>query len=338
MPRWLLLGLLSCCSFLLLGLASPNAHAEDKAKALKLLDKGDKLLTRGDRFMEQNKPDKGIAAYEEALAVYNEAYEAFNSPKIYFPIARAEQRLGRNMDAMGHYQAMLKESDNPKPELVKEVDKAIAEVRKKLVALDLTVEQNGAVVSVDGKDIGLTPLDGPHYMTPGEHKYTVTLDGHSPAEEIFDLDPGKIATRHIRLDSLRVTVEDKPKTSKPKKPKGKGGDSAVSSKPLTISFGAAGALFIGAGFTGIAAMGKHDRFEDLSLSSDERTAAQDSGKTFRLVTDVLLVSGVLAAGYGTYYYYTKYKGSKEARKSASKLQVSPYATGQGAGVALGATF
>jgi len=336
MPRWLALSLLSCLSFLALVTASSSAHAEDKAKAVKLLAKGDKLLARGDRFMEQNKPDQGIAAYEEALDVYNEAHEAFDSPKIYFPIARAEQRLGRNMDAMRHYQAMLKESENPKPELVAEVDKAVSEVRKKLVALDLTVEQTGAVVSVDGVDIGLTPLDGPYYMTPGEHKYSVTLDGHSPAEESFYLEPGKVATRRIHLDVMRVTVEKKVKKSKAAKFKNTV-PSTVSAKPLTLSFGAAGAMLIGAGFTGIAAKARYDRYQDASLSLDVRKKAQDSGKTYRLVTDILLGGGILAAGYGTYYYYSKYKKGKEA-SSASALRVLPYTTGSETGVALGATF
>ena len=170
MPGWLRFSLLSLCSFLCLALVMPDAHAEDKAKAVKLLAKGDKALAKGDRYMEQNNPENGIEAWEEALATYNEAYEAFNSPQIYFPIARAEQRLGHNMEAMDHYQLVLKGTDNPKQKLVEQVDKAIEEVRKELISLELSVEQDGAVVSLDGKEIGLTPLDGPIYMPPGGHK------------------------------------------------------------------------------------------------------------------------------------------------------------------------
>lgn len=336
MPRWLGIVSLSLFSFILLSLGTPEAHAEDKAKAVKLLAQGDKLLAKGDRYMEQMNAEKGIAAYEEALALYKEAYEEFNSPKIFFPIARAEHRLGRHMEAMEHYQAMLKGAEDPKPELVAEVDKAIAEVRKELVALDLTVEQDDAVVSIDGKDIGLTPLDGPHYMTPGEHKYTVTLEGFSPAEEVFDLNPGEVATRRIRLDALRVTIEKKDKAVKVKKTKP--ASPTASKKPLTISFGIAGAMLVGAGFTGLAASARHDRYQDESLSIEERELAQKSGKNYRLITDVLLGGGVLAAGYGLYYYYSHYKDSGEKARTASTLRISPYTTGDGAGVALGATF
>jgi tetratricopeptide (TPR) repeat protein len=83
------------------------SHAEDKAKALRLLKEGDALLEKGDRYWASNKGDKAAAAYEEALKTYNEAYEAFNSPQIYFPIAEAEQKLYRYLEAIGHYQARV---------------------------------------------------------------------------------------------------------------------------------------------------------------------------------------------------------------------------------------
>ncbi len=338
MPHWLRSSLLLFCGFLALTMASPQAHADDKAKAVKLLAKGDKVLAKGDRYIEQNNPDAALEAWEEALAIYNEAYKAFNSPKIYFPIARAEQRLGRNMEAMEHYQSVLKDTQNPKQELVDEVDKAIEEVRKELIALDLIVTQNGAVVSLDGKDVGLTPLSGPIYMPPGGHKYTVTLEGYSPQEEMFDLTRGERTSRSITLEPLKVTVDKNTKTAKKPKRKKKNTETGIAStKPLTVSFGIAGAMLVGAGFTGIAASARHDRYQDTSLSNDERTKARDSGKTYRLATDVLLAGGVLAAAYGTYYYYKKYKGSKE-KKTASNVLVTPYASAQGAGVALGASF
>lgn len=312
-----------------------HAHAEDKAKAMTLLEAGQKILDRGDRLMLQNKPGKAQEAFAEALVLYKKAYKAFKSPKIFFPIAQAEQRLGDPMAAMGHYQAMLNESKNPSADLVAKVDKAIAEVRRELVVLDLTVEQDGAEVQVDGETIGTTPLDGPHYMTPGEHRYIVTLEGHEPAEETFDLNPGKKVTRHLVLDSMTTAqVKKKRTTTTVKGPTPV--STGASAKPLTIGFGLAGLMFVGAGFTAIAAKARHDRYEDESLSVEERTRSQDKGKTYQLATDLLLGGGILAAGYGVYYYYSTYKDSSE--KQATSLHIAPYATGKEVGVALGATF
>ena len=35
------------------------------------------------------------------------SFEAFNSPKIYFPMAQAEEKLGRDLDAIAHYEQLI---------------------------------------------------------------------------------------------------------------------------------------------------------------------------------------------------------------------------------------
>ena len=70
-----------------------QSNAEDKAKAVQLLGEGDALLEKGDRYWAANKHEKAIATYEEARNSDNHAYEVCNSPKIYYPIAEAEQKL-----------------------------------------------------------------------------------------------------------------------------------------------------------------------------------------------------------------------------------------------------
>jgi tetratricopeptide (TPR) repeat protein len=171
------------------------SHAEDKAKALRLLKEGDALLDKGDRYWAADKAEKGDAAYEEALKKYNDAYKAFKSPQIFFPIAEAEQKLFRYLEAMGHYKALLKESDTLKPELVEQADAAIVEVRKELSGLSLTVEQDGAVVKVDDKVLGKSPINETHYFLPGRHTYSVTLDGHTPHEETMETKRGEVLER-----------------------------------------------------------------------------------------------------------------------------------------------
>lgn len=334
MLRWLALVALACSS-LVLALPRVAQAEKDKAKAVKLLSKGDRQLARGDRFMKKDRVEKALAAYEEALATYEEAYEAFPNPKIYFPIARAEQKLGRYLEAMGHYQAMIKGSENPSKELIAQVDQAIAEVRKNLVALDLIVEQDGALVSVDGEELGRTPLDGPHYMAPGEHKYTIVLEGHTPVEEFLDLKPGEVAERQVRLDALPIKKPEGDEVEKKTPPVI---DYIPPSKlPMTISFGAAGAMLLGATFTAIQAKARYDRYQDASLSLTSREKAQESGKSYQLATDALLVGGVLAAGYGTYYYYSSYK-PKKRKETRTAVWIAPYAGSEGAGVALGSSF
>lgn len=312
-------------------IVSPQlSHAEDKAKALRLLKEGDALLEKGDRYWASNKGEKAAAAYEEALETYNEAYKAFNSPQIYFPIAEAEQKLYRYLEAIGHYQALLKEAESLKPELVEQADAAIVEVRKEISGLALIVEQEGAVIKIDGKVIGKSPIDGTHYFLPGRHTYSITLDGHTPHEETLETKRGQVVDRSIKLDVVPVVVKKKNKKTVVVAEK-------LNKTPMTVSFAVAGGFLIGATFTAIQANARHDRFEDEAVSEPNREAARDSGKKYRLATDILLSGAVLAAGYGTYYYYTKYKPKKKEQALAA-VWVSPYATSEGGGVAMGASF
>lgn len=308
-----------------------------KAKAKKLLAKGDSALARGDRHMDAGRLDKGLTAYEEALTAYSAAYDLLSNPQIYFLIALAEEKLGRYSDAMEHYQAMIKGSDNPSDQLVEQVEKAIAGVRKNLVSIDLIIEQDGAIVEVDGKKVGKSPLDGPHYMEPGKHTYIVTLEGYTPVEEHLFLEPGQMEERRFGLDRLPVK-----KPLETPRPVVKPYNEPASRTPLIVSFASAGAFLVGATFTGILAQSKHDRYKDENLSISSREKAQSSGKTLRLVTDGLIVAGVLAASYGAYYYYSSDFSSpeKQAAKSTAQanLWVAPYASSDEAGLALSMSF
>lgn len=331
MRRWLIPSLVLS---LLMLLASPQAaHAEDKAKALKLLSKGDALLERGDRYWASNKPEKGQQAYEQALSLYRQAYDAFPSPKIYYPIAEAEQKLGRFLDAMRHYQAMLKETDNPDPAVVAQVDEAIAEVRKNLSVLELLVEQEGAEVRIDGELIGITPLDGLHYFVPGRLKYSVTLKDYTPTEETLETKRGEKVSRQLNLDPMPVVVKPK-RVETPRAVV----ETGVSKKPMTISFALGGGFLLAATFTAIQAKARHDRYQDENELDEDREIARTRGKTYRLATDVLLGGATLAVGYGAYYYYTKYKPGIRSERKTSALWLTPYASQDGGGLAMGAQF
>ncbi len=337
MPSWLRFVIIAVFT---LHFATPKAWADDeakaKAKASKLIGKGDKLLSRGDNFMNRGRADKALNLWEGALESYTEAYEAYQSPQIYFLIAIAEQKLGRNLDAMHHYEVMLKDSENLNPEAVQQAEEGIREVRKTLVVLDLTVDQDGALVTVDGEELGRTPLDGPHYMSPGAHSFTVVLEGFATYEEEFDLDPGDSETRQLTMDSLSTEPTKGEKTKKKDPIVTVPATEEPTKLPMQIAFGVSGVFLTAAIVTGVKANSQHSRYEDTNLSVGQREAARTSGKKYRLATDLLAVAGALAGGYGAYYYFKTYKPEKESTETA--LWLSPYATDTDVGVAFGANF
>lgn len=334
------------CFFVLLFSATMlrPAYAEpDKAEAVELLGEGDALLAKGDRYMDAGRAEKALESYEDALKLYRQAYQAFPNPKIYFPIATAEQKLGRYLEAMQHYQEVIRDSKNPSAELLAEVNRAIASVRKKLVALDLVVKQDGATITIDGKVLGMAPLEGPHYMAPGEHKYSVSLEGYATIEEVLDLAPGKVVKRKVRLKPIAIGKLKSSKSSKSsKRPQDKGLLSVVapSKTPMTVAFSAAGAFALGATFSAIQAKVRHDTFEDKGASVMDRENARDSGKTYALATDILAGCALVSASYGLYYYYATYKPGKEEASASSRsaLYLVPYSDGTQAGLVLGSSF
>lgn len=339
MPVWLRLLLLSC---LAISVASPIAYAqsdEDKLEAQKLIAKGSKLLAKGDALMGRQKAEKALNSYEGALEAYEQAYEAYSSPQIFLLIAIAEQKLGRYLEAMRHYETMLSDSSSDK--LKKEAaDAAIAgmkDVQEHLSAIDITVEQDGATVRVDGEKIGVTPLDGPYWLDPGKHTYTVTLKGHTPKEEVLDLDVQETASRQLRLLALPISVKPK-KITDDEEPLGSKPSAKTPSKAtLYASFGVSGVLLAGSLATGLTASKRHDTFSN-ALTDEERESARKSGKNLSLAADLMLAGGLLAAGYGVFSYYTSYKPEKERLASETALWITPYMSGNETGIALGASF
>ncbi len=349
MPVWLRFILVFCFT---LRIAAPTSHAqgdEDKLEAQQLIAKGSKLLAKGDALMKRKKADKGLNAYAEALAAYEAAYEAYNSPQIFLLVAIAEQKLGRYLEAMRHYETMLSDSssDKLKQEAADAAVAGMKEVQAYLSALDITVEQDGATITIDEVEIGTTPLDGPYWVDPGEHIYTVTLKGYTAVEEVVELNGGEIGTRQVRLLALPITVVAEKEDDEV--PFDTVTETATPSKTtLYASIGVSGTLLTAAIVTGLTASKRHTTFSDMALSAEERDDARKSGKNFSLATDLLVAGGLLAAGYGLFSYYTSYKpasermaaesAQEEASLDSSSLWVAPYVSGAQAGMAMGASF
>ena len=139
-----------------------SAWADDKDEALRLLDEGDALLRKG-------RP-------ADALAKYQQAYNTVRSPKLYYPIAKAEVELGRYLDALAHFQQILVEVEPGSAkdaQLLADSEAQIEELKAKIGMLSLDVSPEGASVSVDGVELGNAPLADAVPLLPGAHTYRV---------------------------------------------------------------------------------------------------------------------------------------------------------------------
>jgi tetratricopeptide (TPR) repeat protein len=332
-PWWitavaLLLGLLA-------SLAPRPAAAEPKEEARKLLDAGDRFLKKGEALDRRGKRDLAAAEYERALEAYEKAYDRVANAQIYYAIAGAEAKLGRTLDAIGHYRKLLAEGGDALKPAVREAALAAIEAQAQLVAvIILHVSPAGATIAIDGSDIGNAPLADPLYLLPGEHTIAVTADGYTPYEIKSSFEAGSESERTIGLEPVPVIVEaptrPKPRPSRPVP------EPEVSRTQLYVGLGATGAFLAGATITGVMAVSRHGTYSDTDVAVDERSAARDSGKTLALVTDLLLVGTAAAGAYTAYHYYRVYKPRSEAREERNRERMEAWEEESGAGAALDA--
>lgn len=322
-------------------MAQPDEAA--KREAAKLLREGDTHFKRGDYYTRKERPEKATEEYQTALSRYEQAFDQFPSPKIYFPIAQAEEKLGRHLDAIRHYRQLIEESDDLSDDVRSAALDRIDEVMQHVVMLVLIIEPDGANITIDGEVVGQAPATEPFILPPGEHTIAVTAEGYTPFEATEDLAAGEQAQRTIELDKIPVVVE-KPKPRPPRQEP----VSAVDKTRLWVGLGATGGFAALATITGLVAVSKHGTFSDESLPEDERLAARDSGQTYATVTDIFWIAAIGAGAYTAYYYYGTYKPAVRAREqmqraredqvAARRIWVVPYASERGGGVAVGGRF
>lgn len=307
--------------FLVGGTARAQSGGAGKAKAVELLGSGDKKLARGQKLYEKGDIEKALADYESALADYQAAYEAFPDPKIYFPIAQAEQRLGRFVDALQHYQQLLEEGKDIPAQLKTQVQRELIEVKKNLSAVVIEAQPEGAIVLIDGTQVAKTPMDQPVFVEPGAHSLTVKLEGFRTVDRKVDLAMGKEFRDRIVLvaDGGDGAGGDGKTTGGAVASGGADldrGPDRPSKALLVVGISVSSALLVAGTVTGFMAISKHSTFQDDALEDDERETARRDGKQLAGLTDVFLGAALVGGLVTTYYYFGVYKPGRAAAADA----------------------
>jgi len=149
--------------------APPANDAQAKTRAQGLLSEGTAAYGRGD--------------YATALEKFTAAYEIFPSPKLWFNIGQANRDLGRPVEAAAAFDRFLRNAGAAPPETLAEARRSAAELKTKLGQIQVTCAIDGAEITVDGKEVGSTPLGEMVWTTPGRHQVAVQHAGFSPVIE-----------------------------------------------------------------------------------------------------------------------------------------------------------
>jgi tetratricopeptide (TPR) repeat protein len=212
--------------------APPANDTQAKMRAQALLSEGTSAYGRGE--------------YATALEKFTAAYKIFPSPKLWFNIGQANRDLGRPVEAIAAFDKFLSDAGDAPPETLAEARRSAAELKTKLGQIQVTCATDGAEITVDGKQVGHTPLDDMVWTTPGSHQVAVQHAGFAPAIEDVSVDAGKSTLVNFVLHPIDLRA--------PNPGGGPGGDArAAESQPVyrRAWFWVAAAVVIGAGVTAV---------------------------------------------------------------------------------------
>jgi hypothetical protein len=320
--------------------ATDDAPAPNPAEARRWMAAGDSLMKKGDSFARRGKTADAQSQYERALLSYTKAFELSTNPQLYYAIAVAEERLGKQADALVHYRRVT-QLVTTNPELVELATQRLGALSAKLGLFTATVEPAGAVLSIDGNPIGTAPMEEPAVLVPGTYTLVVTADGYHPLEIKLEIEAGSESVRTFKLESVAVMFE-KPKEAprpvseadRPRRP---------SRLVLWIGGGVTLALAGVATTTGALALTRHNTFVDPAASPAARDSARKSGKTLSVATDVCLIGAVAAAAFTTYWYFGVHRPRlrsfhRKTEEQRGEVAVIPWIQSSTGGVAVAVTY
>lgn len=138
------------------------AQADSRSDARDRLEEGSALYRKGD--------------YKGALQKFEEARALFASPKIYFNLGQALNRLDRKAAAVDAFERFLNEAQDAAPERRRDAEQLLAELRPRVGFIKVIAERDSEI-AVDGQPAGTAPLRRTVPVEPGTHQLTARAPG-----------------------------------------------------------------------------------------------------------------------------------------------------------------
>ncbi|MES1207482.1 MAG: tetratricopeptide repeat protein [Pseudomonadota bacterium] len=114
--------------------------------------------------------------YEAALEQFNDAYTASPHFAVLYNVGQAQIALGRPLEAIEALTKYLRDGADQVPLSRREqVQAQIGLLESRLAELSITVDRVGAIIRVDGRDVGSTPLFQPIRLAAGAHTVTAAI-------------------------------------------------------------------------------------------------------------------------------------------------------------------
>jgi tetratricopeptide (TPR) repeat protein len=317
----------------------PAPSATDASNAQK--EKAIKELTR-----------TGVAAYrknnlEAAQKAFEEAWRLQPHSEIAALLADVEMKLGHYRRAQGLWEYYIKELPPDKAE----AEAQLAECRRRLGSFRVYVDSPGAVVYLDGTEVGQAPIDADVWVDPGDHKLYAKLSDRASPEKMITVAAGETHTVTLTLarppDPMAV-ASGLPAASPPPREQVKRDESGVQPRTIVLIAGSvltAAAVGVGVVYT-MKANAAWDDSEALRISASknaeptrvandsyctppDRAAACDELATKvnewntarNIATGSFIAAGALGLGTAASYFLWPNKSPSADRRA--RIRVAP---------------
>lgn len=295
------------------------APVKDPKVAKKWQSAALQLVQKGDYNTRKNKPDDAKAQYENALTAYGKAIEASDDVALRYEMALVEDKLGRFDLAAIRLRPIVAAKTGLKPDVLKKATAKYDELTTKIGIVTLTVNTDNATVTLNGTEVGKSPLAEPLIVMPGTYTLSFSADGFQPKDSEIKVEAGSESERAIDLEPIKIIVE--PIKTQPDIAVVPDPPKAPSKLPLFVGGGAAAAFGVVGIVTGIMAVSEHSTFVAADAKAAERADAKDRGTTLAHVTDIMFAGALVAGGFTAYWYFFKYKPAQKKQKAESEPMI-----------------
>lgn len=156
--------------------AQANPSPAQKAQAVQLVNRAQQACAGGE--------------HDDALAALAAALQAYPHARIRYRAGVEHQHLGHLVEAIEAFEGYLSEPER-EPEYVADAVSRINQIRPNVGSVEILAE-SGAVVAIDGRERGQTPLARVR-VAAGAHRVSVTKPGFAPFRSLIQVVGGQTA-------------------------------------------------------------------------------------------------------------------------------------------------
>jgi len=275
---------------------------------VKITEKAQELFQAGVDFIQ----DPDGARYGEAYRSFKAAYEESPSWKILGNLGISAMKIERDGEAIEALETYLKEgrAEFDKDE-IEQVERDLRTLRASVTWVELKVNVPGVTVEDTRTPLSGAPISNRYVIEGdtlrigvhnGNHRLVVSEAGYAPLSFTFTAS-GTELHHEFQLEPAAATTEtpppaeDEPATHK--------------ERPVPVvtwvTLGTTIAFTAGAVTTGLLALNKNNKFNEINDGSDEDQAEsyRNSGQTLSITTDVLIGAAVVSAVIATVTYVVR---------------------------------